>query len=99
MFTDIYEHVVRDIVLIPQHTAPANATKEIDELYDVFQEVKRLWKIKNVMFLGDFNAACGYVPKKDWKNIRLFTQPGFFWLIDNKADTTVRATTDCAYDR
>ncbi|XP_069037458.1 deoxyribonuclease-1-like 1 isoform X1 [Lepisosteus oculatus] len=91
--------VARDIVLIPQHTAPANATKEIDELYDVFQEVKRLWKIKNVMFLGDFNAACGYVPKKDWKNIRLFTQPGFFWLIDNKADTTVRATTDCAYDR
>ncbi|XP_066566121.1 deoxyribonuclease-1-like 1 isoform X2 [Amia ocellicauda] len=90
---------IKDLVLIPQHTSPSNATKEIDELYDVFQEVKRLWRIDNAMFLGDFNAACGYVAKKNWKTIRLYSEPGFTWLIDHKTDTTVRQTTECAYDR
>lgn len=50
------------------------------------------------MFLGDFNAACGYVAKKNRKNIRLYSN-AFSWLIDDKQDTTVRGTTDCAYDR
>lgn len=54
---------------------------------------------QNVMFLGDFNAACGYVAKKNRKNIRLFTDPSFIWLIQDKVDTTVKQSTDCAYDR
>ncbi|TRY93927.1 hypothetical protein DNTS_035530 [Danionella cerebrum] len=88
-----------EIVLIPQHTTPSNATKEIDELYDVFVDVKQRWNIENVMFLGDFNAACGYVAKKNRKNIRLISDPAFIWLIQDNVDTTVKESTDCAYDR
>ncbi|XP_063065413.1 deoxyribonuclease-1-like 1 isoform X2 [Engraulis encrasicolus] len=91
--------VLGDFVLIPQHTSPSNATKEIDELYDVFVDVKRRWRVKNVMFLGDFNAACGYVAKKNRKLIRLYTDPSFIWLIGDDVDTTVKESTDCAYDR
>ncbi|XP_076839819.1 deoxyribonuclease-1-like 1 [Brachyhypopomus gauderio] len=91
--------VIGDFVLIPMHTSPANATKEIDELYDVFEDVRQRWKTEDIMFLGDFNAACGYVAKKNRKNIRLYTNPSFTWLIDDKQDTTVRKSTDCAYDR
>ncbi|KAG9335545.1 hypothetical protein JZ751_004512 [Albula glossodonta] len=93
------ETVIGEFVLIPQHTTPTNATKEIDKLYDVFLEVKKRWKVENVMFLGDFNIACGFVAKKNRKNIRLITQPNFFWLINDQEDTTVRESTSCAYDR
>lgn len=51
------------------------------------------------MFLGDFNAACGYVAKKNRKNIRLFSDTSFIWLIKDDVDTTVKESTDCAYDR
>ncbi|KAK2885692.1 hypothetical protein QQF64_020884 [Cirrhinus molitorella] len=91
--------VAKEFVLIPQHTTPSNATKEIDELYDVFVDIKAQWKIENVMFLGDFNAACGYVAKKNRKNIRLISDPSFIWLIQDNVDTTVKQSTDCAYDR
>ncbi|XDV45852.1 hypothetical protein PO909_013874 [Leuciscus waleckii] len=91
--------VAKEFVLIPQHTTPSNATKEIDELYDVFVDVRERWKIENVMFLGDFNAACGYVAKKNRKNIRLLSDRSFIWLIQDNVDTTVKQSTDCAYDR
>ncbi|KAJ8358757.1 hypothetical protein SKAU_G00152820 [Synaphobranchus kaupii] len=90
---------IGEFVLIPQHTTPSNATKEIDELYDVFLDVKKKWKVKNVMILGDFNAACGYVAKKNRKHIRLLTDSEFYWLIGDDVDTTVRESTSCAYDR
>ncbi|XP_060751111.1 deoxyribonuclease-1-like 1 [Tachysurus vachellii] len=90
--------VIGEFVLIPMHTSPSNATKEIDELYDVFEDIRRRWKTEDIMFLGDFNAACGYVAKKNRKNIRLYSDI-FTWLIDDNQDTTVRGTTDCAYDR
>lgn len=38
--------VAKEFVLIPQHTTPSNATKEIDELYDVFVDIKERWKIE-----------------------------------------------------
>lgn len=38
--------VAKEFVLIPQHTTPSNATKEIDELYDVFVDVRERWKIE-----------------------------------------------------
>ncbi|XP_017568221.1 deoxyribonuclease-1-like 1 [Pygocentrus nattereri] len=91
--------VIGEFVLIPVHTSPTNATKEIDELYDVFEDVRQRWRTENMMFLGDFNAACGYVAKKNRKNIRLYTVSSFTWLIEDKQDTTVRESTDCAYDR
>ncbi|KAJ8259884.1 hypothetical protein GJAV_G00174550 [Gymnothorax javanicus] len=92
--------VIKDFVIIPIHTTPETAVREIDELYDVYQDVKQQWtKAERFIIMGDFNAACGYVPKKQWNNIRLRTDSSFLWLIDDKTDTTVKESTYCAYDR
>ncbi|XP_034996213.1 deoxyribonuclease-1-like 1 [Zootoca vivipara] len=90
---------LKELVLIPQHTMPKAAETEIDALYDVFLSVKERWATEDMIFLGDFNADCGYVAKKRWGQIRLRQDPGFHWLISDNADTTVRDTTHCAYDR
>nr|XP_004669125.1 deoxyribonuclease gamma [Jaculus jaculus] len=90
---------VKDFVIVPLHTTPETSVKEIDELVDVYVDVKRRWKVENFIFMGDFNAGCSYVPKKAWQNIRLRTDPKFVWLIGDQEDTTVKKTTNCAYDR
>lgn len=90
---------IKEFVLIPQHTTPANTTKELDALYDVLQHVRKMWKTEDVMLLGDFNADCGYLAKKNRKNVRLITEKSLFWLIPDKTDTTVRSSTSCTYDR
>ncbi|KAI1890365.1 hypothetical protein AGOR_G00152980 [Albula goreensis] len=91
---------VKDFVIIPIHTTPELAVREIDKLYDVVLDVKDQWATaENLVIMGDFNAACGYVPKKQWGNIRLRSNSSFLWLTDDKVDTTVRETTNCAYDR
>ena len=51
------------------------------------------------MLLGDFNADCGYLAKKNRKNVRLITERSLLWLIPDKVDTTVRSSTSCTYDR
>nr|KAF6335081.1 deoxyribonuclease 1 like 3 [Pipistrellus kuhlii] len=90
---------VKDFVIVPLHTTPEASVKEIDELADVYRDVKRRWKTENFIFMGDFNAGCNYVPKKAWSSIRLRTDSQFVWLIGDEEDTTVRSSTDCAYDR
>ncbi|KAI3356919.1 hypothetical protein L3Q82_003350 [Scortum barcoo] len=91
--------VIKEFVLIPQHTTPTNTTTELDALYDVLQDVRKMWKMENVMLLGDFNADCGYLAKKNRKLVRLITDKSLFWLIADETDTTVRSTTSCTYDR
>ncbi|KAK7135810.1 hypothetical protein R3I94_014475 [Phoxinus phoxinus] len=91
--------LVKNFVLIGQHTCPKNAMKEMEGLYEVFQTVRKKWKTENVMFLGDLNAACSYVTNKGLKNVRLKSDPKFHWLIRDEQDTTVREKTRCAYDR
>ncbi|XP_061470177.1 deoxyribonuclease-1-like 1 isoform X2 [Rhineura floridana] len=88
-----------ELVLIPQHTMPSKAEAEIDALYDVFLNVQARWGTEDMIFLGDFNADCGYVAKKRWGQIRLRQEPDFHWLIGDKVDTTVRENSRCAYDR
>ncbi|TDH10899.1 hypothetical protein EPR50_G00081030 [Perca flavescens] len=90
---------IKEFVLIPQHTTPVNTTKELDALYDVLQDVRKMWKTENVMLLGDFNADCGYLAKKNKKNVRLITEKNLTWLIPENSDTTVRLSTSCTYDR
>ncbi|KAJ4933950.1 hypothetical protein JOQ06_006758 [Pogonophryne albipinna] len=90
---------IKEFVLIPQHTTPTNTTKELDALYDVLQDVRKMWKTENVMLLGDFNADCGYLAKKNRKHVRLLTARNLYWLIPEKTDTTVRSSTSCTYDR
>ncbi|NXY20559.1 DNSL3 Deoxyribonuclease, partial [Atrichornis clamosus] len=90
---------VSEFAIIPLHTTPDTAVREIDELYDVYLDVKQRWKTENFIFMGDFNAGCSYVPQKQWKNIRLRTYSEFIWLIGDKNDTTVKSSTRCPYDR
>ncbi|XP_066294459.1 deoxyribonuclease-1-like [Branchiostoma lanceolatum] len=91
--------VVQDFVLIPCQTAPHEAVQEIDHLFDVYQDAFARWGVDDVMVLGDLNADCRYVTSGEWDQIRLWTDPRFTWLIGSDADTTVKTTTDCAYDR
>ncbi|KAJ8017234.1 hypothetical protein DPEC_G00015690 [Dallia pectoralis] len=91
--------LVKDFVLVGQHTCPKMAMKEIDELYTVFKGICKKWKTDNVVILGDLNAACGYVTVKGFKAVRLRSDPKFCWLIGDEQDTTVRQKTHCAYDR
>ncbi|NWU96213.1 DNSL3 Deoxyribonuclease, partial [Upupa epops] len=90
---------VKEFAIIPLHTTPETAVREIDELYDVYLDVKQHWKTENIILMGDFNAGCSYVPQKQWKNIRLRTNSEFVWLIGDKNDTTVKRSTSCPYDR
>nr|XP_057908604.1 deoxyribonuclease-1-like 1 isoform X1 [Doryrhamphus excisus]XP_057908605.1 deoxyribonuclease-1-like 1 isoform X1 [Doryrhamphus excisus]XP_057908607.1 deoxyribonuclease-1-like 1 isoform X1 [Doryrhamphus excisus] len=90
---------LKEFVLIPQHTSPANTTKELDALYDVLQHVRKMWKTENIMLLGDFNADCAYLSKRNREKLRLLTDKSLSWLIKDKTDTTVRSTTSCTYDR
>ncbi|XP_029015301.1 deoxyribonuclease-1 [Betta splendens] len=89
---------VKNFALIPQHTAPEDAVKEVNALYDVVADVRTRWSTNNIVLLGDFNAGCAYIKDSEWQQIRLFTDKSFHWLIPNEADTTV-GDTKCPYDR
>lgn len=97
MFSSKYT-AVENFVLIPQHTSPDFAVKEVDALYDVAADVRNRWQTNDIILLGDFNAGCNYVSSSKWQHIRLFTDKSYHWLIPNDADTTV-STTNCPYDR
>ncbi|XP_076609198.1 deoxyribonuclease-1-like [Chaetodon auriga] len=97
MFSSQYTDV-KSFALVPQHTSPESAVKEVDALYDVVTDVRNRWNIKDVALLGDFNAGCSYVKGSDWQKIRLFTDKYFHWLIPDEADSTV-SSTHCPYDR
>ncbi|XP_066496761.1 deoxyribonuclease-1-like [Tiliqua scincoides] len=92
------ETEVKELILVPLHAAPKEAVAEIDALYNVYLDVKKTWGSEEMIFLGDFNAACSYVRSDDWPHIRLRTSSAFQWLISDSADTTV-GPSDCAYDR
>ncbi|KAL3987609.1 hypothetical protein ACER0C_014724 [Sarotherodon galilaeus] len=89
---------VRDFTLIPQHTSPDLAVRELNALYDVVLDVRARWNTNDIVLLGDFNAGCSYVSGSAWQQIRIFTDKTFHWLITDAADTTVSQTV-CPYDR
>ncbi|XP_045701372.1 deoxyribonuclease-1-like 1 [Phyllostomus hastatus] len=91
--------VLPSLVLVPLHTTPKAVEKELNALYDVFLDVSQHWQSKDMILLGDFNADCGSLTKKRLSELVLRTQADFYWAIADKEDTTVRATTHCAYDR
>uniref|UniRef100_A0A8C2PYK9 Deoxyribonuclease n=1 Tax=Cyprinus carpio TaxID=7962 RepID=A0A8C2PYK9_CYPCA len=91
--------VLADLVLMPVHTKPEDSVKELDELYDVFQDVKTKWKTDNIMILGDFNADGSYVSGREMKTIRIRSDKNFHWLITDDEDTTTSTKNDNTYDR
>ncbi|XP_029433306.1 deoxyribonuclease-1 [Rhinatrema bivittatum] len=90
--------VVAEFALVPLHAAPKDALREVDALYDVYEDVIRNWGTDNILFLGDFNCDCSYLSDNDWPHVRLRNSEEFEWLIPDSADTTVTHT-NCAYDR
>ncbi|EPQ20178.1 Deoxyribonuclease-1-like 1 [Myotis brandtii] len=87
------------LVLVPLHTTPKAVEQELNALYDVFLDVSRRWKSEDIILLGDFNADCSSLAKKRLEELILRTQADFYWAIADGEDTTVRASTNCAYDR
>ncbi|XP_039865340.1 deoxyribonuclease-1-like isoform X2 [Simochromis diagramma] len=90
--------VVQDLVLIPVHTKPEDSLKELDELHDVVEDIRKKWKNDNIMILGDFNADGRYLSKKKKEKIRICS-PSYDWLIDDDVDTTASNNNDNTYDR
>ncbi|XP_033102318.1 deoxyribonuclease-1-like [Anneissia japonica] len=92
------ETLVKDFVIVGIHTDPSAAVSEIDRLVDVYDDIVNRWGIDEVLFAGDMNADCKFVPEGSWSRIRLRTDDRFEWLIGDGVDTTT-SNTDCAYDR
>uniref|UniRef100_A0A669DMB7 Deoxyribonuclease n=1 Tax=Oreochromis niloticus TaxID=8128 RepID=A0A669DMB7_ORENI len=90
--------VVEDLVLIPVHTKPDDTPKELDELHDVVEDIRKKWKNDNIMILGDFNADGPYLSKKKKEKIRICSPP-YKWLIADDVDTTASNKNDNTYDR
>ncbi len=86
-----------DFFLVNIHTQPKNATKEINKLVDVFQDVQIKYPDeKDIFILGDFNADGSYYDE-DNENFPLEDKK-YFWLIPDSFDTTL-AKSDNTYDR
>uniref|UniRef100_A0AAZ3NY73 Deoxyribonuclease n=1 Tax=Oncorhynchus tshawytscha TaxID=74940 RepID=A0AAZ3NY73_ONCTS len=87
-------------VLIPQHTSPDLAVKEVDALYDVAADTPihlythTHWLIPDHADTTVSNTDCPY--DRSETPIHLYTHT--HWLIPDHADTTV-SNTDCPYDR
>lgn len=54
--------VVKDFVLIGQHTCPRNAMKEIDQLYAVFKDMQKKWKID----VSQTIISCSQLKARSW---------------------------------
>ncbi|KAL6045408.1 hypothetical protein STEG23_020721 [Scotinomys teguina] len=91
--------ILPSVVLVPLHTTPKDVEKELNALYDVFLDVSQRWQNEDVILLGDFNADCASLTKKRLNNLLLRTEAAFHWVIPDGEDTTVRASTNCTYDR
>lgn len=91
--------ILPNVVLVPLHTTPKDVEKELNALYDVFLDVSQRWQNEDVILLGDFNADCASLAKKRLNSLLLRTKAGFHWVISDGEDTTVRASTNCTYDR
>jgi hypothetical protein len=87
-----------ELACIGIHTDPDKAKEEVENLITVHEAVTERWKINDVVIMGDFNADLNYIRSSDFRDIDLFTDKKFHWLISSDEDTTVTKT-DAAYDR
>ena len=86
-----------DFVLISIHTAPDDATQEINALNDVVKDAQSYFKDeKDFIVLGDFNADCSYFDEDD--TTCPLRAECYKWIITNEMDTNL-AKSSCTYDR
>lgn len=85
-------------VLINIHTKPDDATEEIGALADVIDDALQHYPGEHdIIALGDFNADCDYFNAEADQSA--LEEVEYRWLVPDDADTTTKASTDCAYDR
>ncbi|XP_022604555.1 deoxyribonuclease-1-like [Seriola dumerili] len=89
---------VKKLVLIAVHSKPEDAETELNALGDVVEAVRNKFKATNIMILGDFNADGPYLSNRKKENSPMWYPP-YFWLIDDKVDTTTSNKNDHTYDR
>ncbi|XP_075690307.1 deoxyribonuclease-1-like isoform X2 [Rhinoderma darwinii] len=90
---------LKDFALVSIHTSPDYAVREVDGLYDVWEDAKQRLLLEDILILGDYNAGCNYVKSSHWPSIRLRQEASLQWLIGDSEDTTVSTNTHCPYDR
>ncbi|XP_069842307.1 deoxyribonuclease-1-like isoform X1 [Dendropsophus ebraccatus] len=90
---------LKDFALASIHTSPDYAVREVDALYDVWEDAKQRLLLEDILILGDYNAGCSYVKSTHWPQIRLRHEAGLQWFIGDSEDTTVSTNTHCPYDR
>ncbi len=85
--------------LIVLHADPNAVALELNRLIPVYEDALLRTGDADAIILGDLNADCAYLPLKDRPFVKLLTDKRFIWLLGDDVDTTVRASTHCAYDR
>jgi hypothetical protein len=78
-------------------TSPTKTVEEINALKDVHDALIRDKGAEDVMIMGDLNAGCRYVTRKQLPDLAIRTSQ-YHWLIGDNVDTTV-AGSGCPYDR
>ncbi|XP_063791620.1 deoxyribonuclease-1-like isoform X2 [Pseudophryne corroboree] len=90
---------LKDFALATIHTSPDYAVREVDGLYDVWEDAKQRLLLEDILILGDYNAGCNYVKTQHWPLIRLRQDASLQWLISDSEETNVSPNTRCPYDR
>jgi endonuclease/exonuclease/phosphatase family metal-dependent hydrolase len=85
--------------VITLHADPKDVVVELNRLIPVYDDAVLRSGDEDAMIIGDLNADCGSLADRAEPFVKLYSDTRFRWLIGNDADTTVRASTDCAYDR
>ena len=49
--------LVKEIAIIGAHIRPSDVKKELDDMVNVYNEVKKKWNNPNIIMMGDFNAG------------------------------------------
>ncbi len=86
-----------DFSLIGAHLSPKVVPKELMALNDVYQNIRKEWGEEDILILGDLNAGCRYLSKRQLEKSKLWND-NLVWLIDHAHDTSV-AKSSCPYDR
>lgn len=82
--------------LVTAHTSPDRNISELEALDKFYRKVQsQETENKDVILLGDLNADCSYLKNQ---SIAL-KKPKYTWVVEDTDDSTIRKTTDCAYDR
>ncbi|XP_063710563.1 deoxyribonuclease-1-like isoform X2 [Symsagittifera roscoffensis] len=72
---------------------------EIDALYLVAETVKMDLNVEDIIIIGDLNADCSYLSNAKKAKLSLVQDTSYKWAIGDNEDTTVKQSTNCAYDR